>query len=335
MGVDSSISRLFFLPLPLGLCYRVRVSFSPFIRWFACLVFLAGTIAFSADTYELLDGRVLTGPPQSITKDGVVFKESSDRIGYTNLSQTALQELLKNPRAKKFAEPFLEMPLDGTNANRVSIEIRDFERIQRPDPNGGLKNLMSSGLGLFLVGLLMVANLYAGYEVGVFRNYSPWMVMGISLVLPVVTQIIFLCLPTYVPKVETTVVDATGEFVPDFAVVGSNAPAAAAAAAAAAGGGAGGAASAPGLPTYKRGEFTFNKRFFETKMAGFFGVRPTDAEKGLVFEVKANRGHLLCNRVVRVTPAEVCFQVLRGTSVEEVSLPFTDVMEIEIKQRGH
>ena len=88
------------------------------------------------------------------------------------------------------------------------------------------------------------------------------------------------------------------------------------------------------MPVYKRGEFTFNKRFFETKLPGFFGIRPSDAEKGLVCEVKTNKGTLICNRVVRAMPAEAFLQVLRNSSTEEVSVPFADIVEIAIKQRS-
>ena len=315
------------------------MSLSLITRWIAsCLLLACVTDAF-AETYETLDGKVLNGPPISITRDGVAFRDATgsqgERVGYTNLTQASIQELLKNPKAKKFAEPFLEMSIDSTNSNRPPIEIKPFERLERPDPQGGVLKLASSSFGLVFLLLLVVANLYSAYEVGIFRNYNPWMVLGISLVLPVLTQIVFLCLPTYVPKSVSEPVDATASHVPTFATSGG-APSAErqAAAAAAASSAAAGAEAGGGLPVYKRGEFTFNKRFFETKLPGFFGIRPSDAEKGLVFEIKTNKGNLVCNRVVRATAAEVCLQVMRASSVEEVNVPFTDVLEITIKSRS-
>jgi hypothetical protein len=290
----------------------------------------------AADSYELLDGQVITAPPVSFTKDGVAFREASGdqgpRLGFTNFTQQALQELSKNPKGKRHVEPFLEAPIDSSSVKgRPPYELQEYVKLSRPDPQGGLSKLAGSGLGLVMLLFLIAANLYSAFEIGIFRNYSPFMVLGISLVLPVITQIVFLCLPTHVPKSREEVVDATGAHVPGFAAPGSNQAANQAAASAAGGHG---PAEAPTLPKYKRGEFTFNKRFFETKMSGFFGVRPSDVEKGLVFSVKTNKALLPCNRVIRVTPAEVCLQVLRTNTIEELNVAFADIVEIEIKNRS-
>ena len=315
------------------------MSSSLLIRWVAGLFILVSAGSVFAETYELLDGQVITGPPLSITKDGVAFRDASGnqgtRVGYTNLTQQALQELQKNPKAKKFLEPFLEIPLENTNKNRAAFELKPFERLQRPDPQGGLSRLFGSSLGLLLVAILFGANLYSGYEIGIFRNYSPLMVAAIALVLPLVTQIVFLCLPTYVPKAADLPVDATGAHVPTFTSAGGGHGVGATQAAVQEAAAADAAAAAAALPHYKRGEFTFNKRFFETKMGGFYGSRPIEAEKGFVFDVKSSKGLLHCNRIVRISNTDIYLQVLRGTTIEEVTLPFTDIVEIEIKQRGH
>lgn len=310
------------------------MSFSPILRWITSGLLFAGLTSAFAETYETLDGKLLNGPPLSITRDGVAFRDASgsqgERVGYTNLTQAAIQELLKNPKARKFAEPFLEMPIDSTNSNRQPIELKPFDRLERPDSQGGLSKLGSSSFGVIFLLLLVLANLYSAYEVGIFRNYNPWMVLGISVILPVVTQIGFLCMPTHVPKSVSEHVDATAAHVPTFTTTGGSPGAERQAAAAAA------IAASPtavaGLPVYKRGEFTFNKRFFETKLPGFFGLRPSEAEKGLVCEVKTVKGTLICNRVVRATAAEACLQILSGSSIEEVNVPFTDIVEITIKQ---
>ena len=320
-------------------CYRIGVSF---IRTFFYLLGLhlwVGLSLLAAESYELLDGNVITGPPVSFTKDGVAFREPSGdqgpRLGFTNFTQQALQELSKNPKGKRHVEPFLEAPIDASSVKgRPAYELKSYPKLKRPDPQGGLGKLMASGLGVVMVLFLVIANLYSAYEIGIFRNYSPFMVLGISVILPVITQIVFLCLPTHVPKASEHVVDATGAHVPGFSAPGSNQAANQAAAAAASAAGGHGPAEAAALPRYKRGEFTFNKRFFETKMSGFFGVRPSDVEKGLVFSVKTNKAQLPCNRVVRVTPAEVCLQVLRTNTIEELNVPFADIVEIEIKHRA-
>ncbi|HAM73731.1 MAG TPA: hypothetical protein DCM86_19015 [Verrucomicrobiales bacterium] len=297
---------------------------------------LVGLLAATAETYELLDGQVMTGPPVSITKDGVAFRDSTGsqgaRVGYTNLTQEALRELQKNPKAKKFVADFIEAPLDSTNKNRVAFELKPFERLEKPDAKSGLGGLAKSGLGFLILALLFAANLYSAYEVGIFRNYSPYMVAGISVILPIITQIVFVCLPTYVPKSEDHAANATSEHVPGFTTAGGAGGAHQEASPAAAA--AGGPAAPAALPHYKRGEFTFNKRFFETKMGGFYGVRAADAEKGYGFDLKSNRGVLTCSRIIRINPSEICLQVQRGATMEEVSLPFTEIIEIEIKKRA-
>ena len=52
--------------------------------------------------------------------------------------------------------------------------------------------------------------------------------------------------------------------------------------------------------TYQRGQFTFNRRFFETKFPGFFGVVRRDSEKDLVLVVKSARGLYVGQRIARI-----------------------------------
>ena len=54
----------------------------------------------------------------------------------------------------------------------------------------------SSPLALTLFFLMFAANIYAGWEIGLFRNYPPAMVAGIAAVAPVIGPVIFLCMPT-------------------------------------------------------------------------------------------------------------------------------------------
>src|SRR6185295_3003756 len=46
------------------------------------------------------------------------------------------------------------------------------------------------------------------------------------------------------------------------------------------------AAPLPQTVVYERGQFIFNRRFFETKFSGFFGVVPRGAEKEMVIVIK-------------------------------------------------
>src|SRR5260370_35531975 len=48
--------------------------------------------------------------------------------------------------------------------------------------------------------ILYLANIYAGYEISIFRNQPAALVAGVAAVAPVVGPIVFLCLPQRIPK---------------------------------------------------------------------------------------------------------------------------------------
>jgi hypothetical protein len=318
------------------LCYRNSVRFP--LKHICALLLLswAATSIVWAQRFELLDGQVLNGPPVAITKDGVNFRDPANdgtiKVPWTNLTQNALKELEKNPRAKKLVEPYLEIPLDAKDGAKPVIEVRDFERLQPPNPAWGLGKMFSSGLGWFFVVLLFSANLYAAYEIGIFRNYPPLLVCGLAAVLPVVIPAIFICLPTRIPPADEPAPEVVAAAEAPLIMPSQQRAAAAAAAAAAQG------APDPSQqvatsenPSFKRGEFTFNKRFFETKMQGFFGINPSDTAKGLIFEVKTSNAIYLCNRIVNALPNELRLQVVNQQTIEEVGVPYNDVLEVQIK----
>src|SRR5206468_12762526 len=63
----------------------------------------------------------------------------------------------------------------------------------------------------------------------------------------------------------------------------------------------------PSLPPpviYQRGHFSFNRRFFETKMSGFLRVVPSEAEKDMLIHVKSSRGDFVATRIARLQPNE-------------------------------
>jgi hypothetical protein len=208
--------------------------------------------------------------------------------------------------------------------------------------------MFSSGLGLFMLLLIYAANIYAAYEISIFRAQSPALVCGVSAVLPFAGPIIFLSMPT---KLQPT--EATWETPP--------APAAEAGAGAGAGTEAGADALNPmqaegashpaglklahfesekdesGIPattTFQRGQFTFNRRFFETKFPGFFGVVRRDADRDMVLVIKSARGEFMGQRITRIAANDLHLQVQRGHASEEVLIPFQDVQEIQLKHKN-
>jgi hypothetical protein len=94
------------------------------------------------------------------------------------------------------------------------------------------------------------------------------------------------------------------------------------------------AASALPPPTiFQRGQFTFNRRFIETKFAGFFAVVRRDADKDMVLLVKSARGQYFAERISRIAANDMHLQVRRGAATEEVMVPFQEIQEIRLQHK--
>ena len=82
------------------------------------------------------------------------------------------------------------------------------------------------------------------------------------------------------------------------------------------------AAKLPEPIVFKRGEYLFNRRFFETKFAGFFRVVPSEAEKDLVLLITAARGQFAGRRISRITPNELYLQVVTNNASADEMIPW-------------
>jgi hypothetical protein len=186
--------------------------------------------------------------------------------------------------------------------------------------------------------LLYAANLWAAYEVSIFRAQSVPMVCGLSAVVPIIGPIVFLSMPTRIQPTEVAWDVPPGEAAAAPAEEAVN-PMQDSSVAHPEGlklADAGPHPAAPTLPptqTFQRGQFTFNRRFFETKFAGFFGVVRREADKDMVLEIKAARGHYVANRITRIAANDVHLQVPKGPASEEVMVPFTEIQEIKLKHK--
>ena len=89
----------------------------------------------------------------------------------------------------------------------------------------------------------------------------------------------------------------------------------------------------PETVAFKRGQFTFNRRFFETNFPGFFGVVRREAERDMVLVFKANRGEYTTQRISRIAANDLHVQVERGQASEEVMIPFQEIQEIRLKHK--
>src|SRR5260370_25509658 len=138
--------------------------------------------------------------------------------------------------------------------------------------------------------ILYLANIYAGYEISIYPNQPAALDADVAAVVPVVGPIVLLCIPQRIPKGAEEEIhapeheaavhdDQSAAF--EMSTESASTPSAPATAGAAPG-------NAP--PTiYKRGQTTFNRRFFETKFSGFLRVMSSDAEKSLAGPIRCTR----------------------------------------------
>lgn len=303
------------------------------IHWLGvfCLLLVVTSLT-PAGQYHLTNGDIIGGEPVSFTDEGVAFRLDigghSPHIRWAKFTQESLKELLKNPEGMKFGEVFLDEPEEDPNARPAEPEIRPNpveNRVPRHTGVGFVEAWTTPG-ALFILLVLYGANLFAAFEIAHFRQRPAAVVCGVSALLPVIGPILFLSLP----GAEDTVEEAPPEM-PDAPVPvpqGSRPPEMASAggglglakaAQAAAGGGA-----EPSV--YKRGDFTFNRRFVETKFASFFSLIAKD---NLVLVIRTNKNEFVAKRVSRISTNEMHVQLLRGNT--EQMVPFADILEFHVR----
>lgn len=296
----------------------------------------------AAETYTLEDGTAVTGEVASADERGLVLRQDSkylDRIPWTKFSQEAIKKLSTDRRAGPFAEPYVEIEF-AVRAEKKEVTISQWPKLERPPAGSLFGALFSSGVGITLLLLIYLANIYAGYEVSVVRADHPALVCGVAAIAPILGPILFLCLPTRIKTRQ----DEEAEVVAARAAMEAHAiQLATAEAAAAADQEAGGLALAKregeptaGLPptqTFPRGQYTFNRRFFETRFANFFPVIRRESEKDLVLIIKSSRGEFAATRITRIAASDIHLQVLRGGASMEVNVPFVEIQEVVLKHK--
>ncbi|PWU10036.1 MAG: hypothetical protein C5B50_26225 [Verrucomicrobia bacterium] len=305
------------------------------------VVFLIGSVR--AETFTLTDGKELTGEllPSSATDIGVKIKTGENEyetVSWASFSQDTLKKLMANKKLEAFVEPFIEVPREE-HRKKTEVEVKVPPPLDdRTKPAHSLFGAMfSSGLGLMILLLLYAGNLYAAYEVAIFRAQSPALVCGVSAAAPIVGPIIFLSIPTKVPPPETWQPEpqaapaaAAAEAVNPMQAAGAEHPTGLHLAA---------AAPEPAKPAhpetvrFQRGQFTFNRRFFETKFPGFFGVVRRDAERDMVLLMKTSRGQYVGQRIARIAANDLHLEVHEGTASHEVLIPFSEIQEIQLKHK--
>jgi hypothetical protein len=304
-----------------------------------------------AETYNLTDGTSVTGDVISFNDDGVIFREGddkySDRILWTKFSQDALKLLAKNKKLKAYAEPFIEVP--PKRPAQLDVKVHDVSRLELPPKQSVIGALGSSFIGIIFLLAVYAANILAAYEIAIFRAQPIGIVMGMSAVVPFIVPIVYLCMPTKVEggatqedmQMETGAPPGAAAAPHHGHAAASAAPIAMHGAPTAEGDATPGAepvqvASKPSHPetqVFQRGQFTFNRRFFETKFAGFFGAIRHGSSKDMVLVIKAGRAQHIAERITRISANEAHFEVVVGAARQEVAVPFGDIQEIQLKHK--
>ncbi len=305
-------------------------------------------VAAAAAEFRLTNGETLTGEAVLPTANdqGIQIKIGEgqyQKVPWGSFSQDDLKNFARNSKIEPFVEPFIEVNPEE-KLKRTEVNLKEPPRLVQPARTSLVGAMFSSGLGFLMVVMIYAANVYGGYEISIFRAQPTALVCGLAAIpgLGFLSNIVFLALPTRLKAAEEAVATvAPPEGTPAAASAGEDDvnpmhadgavhPSALKLA------GSDPEKTKPAVPetvVYQRGQYTFNRRFFETKFAGFFGVVRRDAEKDMVLVVKSSRGEYTSQRISRIAANDLHLQIQRGHASEEVLVPFQEIQEIRLKHK--
>ena len=300
----------------------------------------------------MADGTTITGDISGFNDSGIILRtpdeKYTDRLPWLKFSQQGLIQLYtntQNTKVRPYVAPFiLPTATAAEQPPKPAVKISEVSRLDPPAPAPILGALFSSPVVLVALLLVYAANLYAGYEVARYRSKSVGMVMGVSAVVPIAGPAIFLSMipaPAAAESAESTepveTVDASQPApaaqephrftVPGMAPQGdihiveaSWQPA---------------GAEKPHAESqiFQRGQFMFNRRFFETRFPGFFGSIRGDEDRHKELVVKATKGEFIVERITRIGANEAHFEVVKAGVHQEVIVPFADMHEVRVNPR--
>jgi hypothetical protein len=305
-----------------------------------------------ADTFKLANGETINGEalPTTANEQGVQIKVGEgdyQKVPWASFAQSDLRNFLKNQRMEPFVEPFIEVSQEE-KIKKTEVNIKEPPRFERPARQSLLGALSSSALGIFVLLILYAATIYAGYEVALFRAQSPGLVCGLAAIplLGILSPIVFLSMPTRMAKTaaeireEEAAAVSAAEPIPQGSGAADDTnpmqgkaehPAGLKLAQTEAGHG---KPNVPETVTYQRGQFTFNRRFIETKFPGFFGVVRREADRDMILAIKTSRGEFSGQRISRIAANDLHLEIQRGGAVEEVLIPFQEIQQIQVKHKS-
>jgi hypothetical protein len=68
-------------------------------------------------------------------------------------------------------------------------------------------------------------------------------------------------------------------------------------------------------------------------LSGFLRVVPSEAEKDMVVHIRSTRGEHAGQRISRVMPNELSLQVHKGGASSEVTIPYAEIQEVQIRHK--
>ena len=262
------------------------------------------------------------------------------------------------------AEPIVaEMPVSKRPPAKWNKEIGPPKL---PDSPGLIGGMFGTGIGWLSLFVVYAATIYAGYEVSLYRRRPKNLVMGLAAIplVGIFSPITFLIMPgiktedeTKLNSVELAAQQAKEGHKPEEKKgyelgKNKNKPASAKPVATAKPGGHAAPAApapspvkapvAPGAPAaaaslepvvYRRGETNINKRFIETKFAGFFKLAPGPAERDMwLVWLTATGGEYWSKRVVSISQTEIVVNCPQenGGSLDQ-TLQLVEIQEIHLR----
>jgi len=306
-----------------------------------------------AGSYALTDGTRVSGDPINYDETGVLLRIEggaySPRLSWGKFTGEALRQLRDdaiNPQQRALVAPMVFDDLPSHKAKFPEITVKQPDPPARPAGHIGVWAIFSSPLGWVMLLIFYGANLFAAYEVSIFRNQPLQTVCGLAAIpfLGVASPIYFLALPSrpgleepssppggaadqspYARHPLPSSTPVASEGFPSFSPRGPAAPDPVAAAPA--------EQDLPAPVVYQRGDFLFNRRFFETKLTGFFRVVLSETDKDLLIHIKSARGDFVGKRISRITPSELYLQVFKESATADEKIPFAEIMEVQIRHK--
>ena len=278
------------------------------------LGFAAG--AFGSETFGLTDGTSLSGEIVKSGDNGLFLH--CDSGAYTNIAwghftQDTLKMLAQKPKVQPFAEVFIEPAASPVPAPTETTPNAGTRPVLSEIPSF-LGGLFGSSVGRFILLVLYLGNLLAAFEIATVRGRSKAQVVGLAAVGPLIVPIVFLILPIQEeaapPEAPVETVEPTTAPAEEPAAVPEEVlpP----------------AAKVPDALVFSRGKYTFNKRFMETKFAGYIRELKGDALKFSMIIRTAQAEHAV-GHITQVGQTDLVFESAEGGPV---TLPLAEIQEI-------